>query len=409
MDPPSPTPSLLSVEWMHPYIAQLHEQSSTFATARPPQSIPTNSVDVVDDASLSDLVHAAVSASAFSSPLPARMMDACLLSHVRDRYTTSSHRVVRALLDECGLVSCLQSLRALYLSYDGVMTSDLLSAIRELTSSTAAAGSLARLQDIVNECAVSASSAVCSQWYKRHPIAVSSTDRSYSIFSLPSTTVSSSSSAFSRSSFPPPSVSPSSFSSLSVSLQRLSFRCAVPWPLDAIVTVEHVRQYDAVFHFILQLKCALHTLARLPALLSIRQSESAAFSVLPHPLSHAFYLLRAAVHHSIAVLHAYVLSQATGTAWNELVTAVSLSTPSATLSSPSVVQSLHSAHCRYLDRVLLVCLLAPSMAAVMSAVQRLLAVVAGVEELAGMVADYLHSTVDDWQPTRLGIAAGRGG
>ena len=375
--------SLLSVEWVDPYIAQLQQ---SIISDPSPLPVPAGSVEVAADATLSDLVHAAVSTAAFSPPQPARLMDACLLSHIRDRYFASSHRVLHALLHDCGLVGCLLSMRSLYLSDDGVMTSDILSAIRDLTASTAGAGSMARVQDIVNECAVSASSTTCSQWYRNHPIAVSSTERTYSIFSL-------SLASHSASSAPP-----SSFSSLSALLQQLSFRCAVPWPLDTIVTAEHVRQYDAVFHFILQLNCALHTLSRLPALLSTRASEPPTFSALPHPLSHSFYLLRAAVHHSIAVLHSYVLSQATGSAWNELVAAVSLPSPSATLSSPSVVQSLHSAHCRYVDRVLLVCLLAPSMAAVMSAVQRLLAVVAGVEEVGGMVAEYLHTNIDDWQP-----------
>ena len=389
----STTPSLLSVEWVDPYIAQL-QQSATVAVTSPPA--PAGSVDVAEDASLSSVVHAAVSSSTFSSPQPARMIESCLLSHIRERYTTSSQRVLHALLKECGLVSCLLSLRSLYLSFDGVMTSDLLSAIRELSSSTAEAGSMARIQDIVNECAVS--STACSQWYKRHPIAVSSIDRSYSIFSL-SLAISSSSSHSAS------SLSPSSFSSLSALLQKLSFVCAIPWPLDSIVTVEHVGQYDAVFHFILQLNCALHTLARLPSLLLTRRKESAAYSALPHPLSHSFYLLRAAVHHSVAVLHSYVLSQATGSAWDELAASVSLSSPLATQSTPSIVQSLHSAHCRYLDRVLLVCLLAPSMAAVMSAVQRLLGVVAGVEEVAGTVADYLHTTIDDWQPEQWSKSA----
>ena len=45
------------------------------------------------------------------------------------------------------------------------------------------------------------------------------------------------------------------------------------------------------------------------------------------------------------------------------------------------------------------------MAAVMSAVQRLLAVVAEVEELAGLVGDYLHTTIDDWQPAEWNSAS----
>ena len=386
-DTSPPTPSLLSVEWVDPYISRL--QSSTAADSSP--SKPRDRLKVADDAALSELVYAAMSSPLFSSPLPGRLMDECLLSHIRDRYSVSSRRALRALLDDSGLLSCLLSLRSLYLSYDGVLTSDLMSAIRELSASTAGTGGIARIQDIVNACAASASSTACCQWYKRHPIAVSSNDRTYSIFSLSLTT--SALPALSAS-----SAQASSFSALSALLQRLSFRCAVPWPLDGIVTADHVRQYDAVFHFILQLNCALHTLARLPALSSTRQSEAMAFSALPHPLSHAFYLLRAAVHHSVLVLHSYVLSQATGSAWDELLAAVSQPSSSSPSSSPSVVRSLHAAHSRYLNRVLLVCLLAPSMAAVMSAVQRLLAVVAAVEEVAGMVADYLHTGIDDWQP-----------
>ena len=354
--PPSLTS--LSSPYVDPFIQQLQALAESIS-AVPSAAVPPplfNDKGFVTDGSLSSLVEAALDSGSFRPPPAVPLLTSALLQPLSTRYHSSCKRLHSVLLNQCQLMRCLSSLRNFFLAAHGVLIDDFVGLFRSAALSTPL------INERLNEAlAAAGQSALVGRLRAAHG---------------------------ERASFS--SIS-SSFSSSSVSLLlSLSFHYDAPWPLNEIVTADHVRKYNQVLHLILHLRVSLHALSRLSNL-SSRQSALSA-----HPLAHQFNLFKAAVHHSVRVLHDYVVTHATLSAWTALRAVVE--SPSASTS----LARLRAHHSGYLDRILHLCLLSPNLSAAFAALQKMVGGVGAVEGLGRMIVhEYLTHTIDDWEDDHL--------
>ena len=303
-----------------------------------------------------------MSRPAVSLPPALPLLQSCLLQPLRQRFLLSSQQLLEALLQDCALLSCLSALREFYFSGNGLLVDELLTASRSPGIGTA------RLQERLND-SLAAASPACRR-FLAHRMRVLRQDRA-------SVSDASSLSLGHGSLLAGSSVA-------GAVLLSLSFQCELPWPLREIVTADQIRRYNSVLRFILLLRRSLRALSRL-AVATARSSTAGS-----HRLEHRFHLFRASVHHTVRVLHEHVLTHAACTAWPELEAAVT------STASPPSLSSLRRHHARYLERVHSLCLLTPKLSAAFAAVERVLAVVGEVEELARLLLrDYLQLTIDD--------------
>ena len=361
----SPTHSLqpltltaLSQPFVDPFIRSLLHDADNVAAhgvleRHPPPSSPATVATT--DPTLSSLVYHALSVGCFCSPPALPLLQLGLLQPLQDRFLSSGAELHRVLLSRCSLLSCLAAFRDFFLSADGVLLDDLMSVFRSSSPSTA------HVTERLNDTLSSLPSASPSRQFLAGRMRAAHGERaSFSSIS-------------------------SSFTSTSVSLLlSLTFHCDVAWPLDAIVTADHLRKYNAVLHLILHLRVSLHVLSRLSHLSSGRQSSTS------HPLAHQFNLFKAAVHHCIRVLHDYVLTHATTSGWPSLLSAVQ------STSSPVSLAALRDHHSAYLERILQLCLLTPNLSAAFAALQKIVGGVGAVESLGRLIMhDLLDHTIDD--------------
>ena len=351
----------LSNPYVDPFIRQLQEQANPprlnpDPEAASPPSLPLPATSASVDEPLSSLVHDALRDGHFRAPPALPLFESGLLQPLHSRCLSSSQRLHHVLLTRCDLLSHLSALRGFFLSAEGVLLDDFIAVFRSSHLST----------PLVNDRLTEALSA----------LPLSSPCRRFLVGRLRASHGEAAASFSSIS---------SSFSSSSVSLLlTLTFHLDVPYPLDAIITGDHLRKYNQLLHFILHLRVSLRVLARLSTL-SSRQSSASG-----HPLAHRFHLLRAAVHHCIRVLHDYVLTHATLTAWPTLLSAMS-SSPSSTS-----LERLGSHHSAYLERILHLCLLTPNLSAAFAALQKMVGGVGAVEGLGRLILhDALARTIDD--------------
>ena len=369
LTPPQPAsapPSLtaLSRPYVDPFIRQLleradltHPNPHTQPSPPPPTSSSPSTPPPPSDAPLSSLVHDALTHQRFRAPPALPLFESGLLRPLHGRFLSSSQRLHTALFTRCSLLSWLSALRGFFLSAEGVLLDDFIAVFRTSQLST----------PLVNDRLSEALSALppsspCRRFLVGRLRAVHGEAASFSSIS-------------------------SSFSSSSVSLLlTLTFHLDVPYPLDCIITADHLRKYNQLLRFILHLRVSQRVLARLSTLSSRASSASAHQSLV-----HRFHLLRAAVHHCIRVLHDYVLTHATLTAWPALLSALSSSPSSTSLAR------LRSHHGAYLERLLHLCLLTPNLSAAFAALQNIVGGVGAVESLGRLILHHLlDRTIDDW-------------
>ena len=353
--PPSLTP--LSSPWVDPLIQRLQAladpQLSEAPLPAPLSALPVASshAEWASDSPLSSLVESALSDGSFSPPAAVPLLSLALLQPLNARFLASCRQLHSALLERCGLLGCLSALRDFFFAAHGLLIDDFVGLFRSTALSTA----------LINERLSEALSSAGKTALIGRLRAVHGEKASFSSIS-------------------------SSFSSSSVSLLlSLHFHYEVAWPLSEVVTAEHVRRYNQVLHLILHLRVSLRALSRLSQL-SARQSTASS-----HPLAHQFHLFRAAVHHCVRVLHDYVITHATLSAWPTLVAAMQAQPSSASLAR------LRAHHSAYLERILHLCLLTPNLSAAFAALQKMVGGVGAVEGLGRIILqDYLAHSIDDW-------------
>jgi len=178
-------------------------------------------------------------------------------------------------------------------------------------------------------------------------------------------------------------------------LATLRFECTVPWPLSLVVTKRALEQYSDVFRFLLMIHYAKWCLDRLSSqrLPGARRGKS-----YDAPSFHAFYSLRAKMHHIVGCLQSYMTGRSVRGAWSNFAELLDGS-----LKETCDLPELMRAHEKYLSDIHRQMLLYKNSGAAMRKIKSLLAVCIQLQSISRLLVTAMREDTRKTYGTTLKV------